>query len=83
MRDNFHRSSRQRSSNRPGSGFRSTRASAQRGGDGNNDVAGAKRQYERYLALAQAALLSGDAIEAQNFYQHAEHFYRVMTGEQT
>jgi len=46
-------------------------------------VAGAKRQYERYLALAQAALVSGDAIEAQNFYQHAEHFYRVMTGEQT
>jgi len=82
MRDNFHRNSRQRSSNRSGSGFRSTRASAQRGRDGNNDVAGAKRQYERYLALAQAALLSGDAIEAQNFYQHAEHYYMVMTVQQ-
>ena len=83
MRITSARSSRQRSSNRPGSGFVRPARPAQRAGDGNNGVAGAKRQYERYLALAQAALLSGDAIEAQNFYQHAEHFYRVMTGQQT
>ena len=83
MRDNFHRSSRQRVPNRPGSGFRSTRGFAQRRRDGNNGEAAARRQYERYLALAQAALLSGDAIEAQNFFQHAEHFYRVMAGEPT
>jgi hypothetical protein len=81
MRDNFHRGSRQGLSNRPGTGFRSSSAFAQRRRGGNNGEAAAKRQYERYLALAQAALLSGDAIEAQNFFQHAEHFYRVMAGE--
>ena len=81
MRDNFHRGSRQRLSNHPGSGLRSSSAFAQRRRGGNNGEAAAKRQYERYLALAQAALLSGDAIEAQNFFQHAEHFYRVMAGE--
>jgi hypothetical protein len=77
MRDSSHRSARRRSSSRPsGSGF-----SVQRG-NGDNGAAWAKRQYERYLALAQAALLSGDAIEAQNFYQHAEHYYRTMRGQE-
>ena len=37
-----------------------------------------QRQYERYLALARAALMNGDDIEAQNFYQHAEQFFRTM-----
>jgi Domain of unknown function (DUF4167) len=81
MRDSFQRSARQRSSNRrSGSGFHSSSVSVQRG-RGDNGAAWAKRQYERYLALAQAALLSGDAIEVQNFYQHAEHYYRTMRGQ--
>jgi hypothetical protein len=45
---------------------------------GGHSLADAKRQYERYLALARAALMNGDAVEAQNFYQHAEHFFRTM-----
>jgi hypothetical protein len=45
-------------------------------------MANARRQYERYVALAQAAVLSGDAVEAQNYYQHAEHFFRVMRGQE-
>ena len=39
----------------------------------------AQRNYERYLALAQAAALSGDTIGAENFYQHAEHYFRSMS----
>ena len=81
MRDSFHRSARQRSSNRrSGSDFHSSSVSAQ-GGRGDNGAAWAKRQYERYLVLAQSALLSGDAIEAQKFYQHADHYYRMMRGQ--
>jgi hypothetical protein len=38
----------------------------------------ARRSHERYLTLAHAATLAGDAIEAENYYQHAEHFFRVM-----
>jgi hypothetical protein len=38
----------------------------------------AHRNYERYLALARGATLSGDIVEAENFYQHAEHYFRVM-----
>jgi hypothetical protein len=36
----------------------------------------AQRSYERYLALAQAESLSGNMIGAENYYQHAEHYFR-------
>src|SRR5579884_219673 len=34
--------------------------------------------FERYLALAREASASGDRVAAENLYQHAEHYYRVM-----
>jgi hypothetical protein len=49
------------------------RRQRQNGSGGN-----AHRAYERYLALAREAALSGDVIEAENCYQHAEHYFRVM-----
>src|SRR5271167_2369626 len=42
----------------------------------------AQRNYERYLALAGAAALSGDTVGAENYYQHAEHFFRSMSSDQ-
>jgi Domain of unknown function (DUF4167) len=39
----------------------------------------AQRNYERYLALAQAEARSGNVIAAENYYQHAEHYYRSMS----
>lgn len=39
----------------------------------------AQRNYDRYLALAQAQAQSGDVIGAENFYQHAEHYFRSMS----
>lgn len=44
----------------------------------NGSVGNAHRNYERYVALAREATLNGDVIEAENFYQHAEHYFRVM-----
>jgi hypothetical protein len=40
--------------------------------------------FERYLALAREAASSGDRITAENLYQHAEHYFRIMNanGEQ-
>jgi hypothetical protein len=35
-------------------------------------------QYARYIELARAAALTGDAVETENYYQHAEHYYRMM-----
>src|ERR1700691_2320107 len=34
--------------------------------------------FERYVALAREASSSGDRIAAENFYQHAEHYFRIM-----
>jgi Domain of unknown function (DUF4167) len=33
--------------------------------------------YERYLALAREAATSDDRIAAENFYQHAEYYFRI------
>jgi hypothetical protein len=44
----------------------------------NNGAGYAHQNYERYLALAREATSNGDTIEAENFYQHAEHYFRVM-----
>jgi Domain of unknown function (DUF4167) len=33
---------------------------------------------ERYVALAREATTSGDRVAAENLYQHAEHYFRVM-----
>ncbi len=41
----------------------------------------AQRSYERYLALAQAQVQSGDTIGAENYYQHAEHYFRSMSSD--
>jgi uncharacterized protein DUF4167 len=41
----------------------------------------AKRSYERYLALAQAQAQSGDVVGAENYYQHAEHYFRSMSSD--
>jgi hypothetical protein len=38
----------------------------------------AKARYEKYVALARAAALTGDAVETENYYQHAEHYFRLM-----
>ncbi len=37
--------------------------------------------FERYVALAREAGSSGDRIAAENFYQHAEHYFRVMNAD--
>jgi uncharacterized protein DUF4167 len=40
-----------------------------------------QRQYERYLALAQAEARTGNLIGAENYYQHAEHYFRSMSSD--
>src|SRR5258705_13782195 len=37
---------------------------------------------EKYLQLARDAQTSGDPIAAENYFQHAEHYYRVIAAAQ-
>ena len=43
----------------------------------NGSSGNAHRNYERYVGLAREAAQRGDPIEAENYYQHAEHYFRM------
>lgn len=38
----------------------------------------AQQVLDRYLALARDAYSAGDPISAESFFQHAEHYYRLL-----
>jgi hypothetical protein len=46
-------------------------------GNPRNAFANARNNYESYTNLAKDAA-RGETIEAENLYQHAEHYFRVM-----
>src|ERR1022692_4811082 len=37
---------------------------------------------EKYLQLARDAQTSGDPVAAENYYQHAEHYFRLIAAAQ-
>jgi hypothetical protein len=37
--------------------------------------------FERYVALAREAASADDRVAAENFYQHAEHYFRIMNAD--
>ena len=41
----------------------------------------AEKLLEKYNALAKEALSSGDRILSENYFQHAEHFSRIVDGK--
>lgn len=47
---------------------------------GPNNKANWKRLQDHYLQRARVALDGGDRIEAENFYQHADHYFRLVQG---
>jgi len=38
----------------------------------------ASQVHEKYLALARDALSADDRVASENYFQHAEHFYRIL-----
>jgi hypothetical protein len=42
----------------------------------------ANQIYDKYLALARDASSSGDRVKAENYLQHAEHYFRVIRAMQ-
>ena len=47
-------------------------------GNSQQHAANASSKYERYTTLAKDAARRGETIEAENLYQHAEHYFRMM-----
>jgi len=83
MRD-FKGMKRQRGRNRkPGGGGGANSANPNRSWDSqgpeNIKVRGnAQTVYERYMQLARDASSAGDRVLAENYLQHAEHYFRVL-----
>lgn len=49
--------------------------------DGNNNGrmrGNAQQLMEKFLAMARDATSSGDRVLAENYFQHADHYYRVL-----
>jgi Domain of unknown function (DUF4167) len=43
-----------------------------------NRSVSAQQSYERYVTMAREAKSMGDRIMSENYYQHAEHFLRLL-----
>ncbi len=41
----------------------------------------AQQVLEKYLSLAHDAFSIGDRVAAEGYYQHADHYYRVVNGD--
>ena len=84
-RNNFRRNDRNFKSNgdRPkfGSNF-SNNESFQRKAPGRNNH-NASKLIEKYNNLAREALSSGDKILSENYFQHADHFTRVLDEQES
>ena len=84
-RNNFRRSDRNFKSNggdRPkyGSNF-STNENFQRRAPGRNNH-NAPKLIEKYNNLAREALSSADKILSENYFQHADHFTRILNEQE-
>ena len=83
-RNNFRRNDRNFKSNgdRPkyGSNF-SNNESFQRKIPGRNNH-NASKLIEKYNNLAREALSSGDKILSENYFQHADHFTRILNEQE-
>lgn len=55
-----------------------------RGSEANaaKTIARATSMREKYMNLARDAMAAGDRIAAENWYQHADHYYRVIRAAQ-
>ena len=84
-RSNFRRGDRnfKQNSDRPkyGSNF-SNNDSFQRKSPGRNNH-NASKLIEKYSNLAREALSSGDKILSENYFQHADHFTRILNDQES
>jgi hypothetical protein len=47
----------------------------------NESSGNPQKSYQRYVSLAREAASIGDMIEMENCYQHAEHYFRLLSAD--
>ena len=89
---NMRRKPTGQNNNSGGGGFGRQQKQRYQGGGGGGGGGGGNAAYnrprknygqlrEKYLAQARDALASGDRVLAENYYQHADHCYRMLMEE--
>ena len=84
-RNNFRRNDRNFKSNNDRTKFSSNFSNSdnfQRKIPGRNNH-NAPKLIEKYNNLAREALSSGDKILSENYFQHADHFTRILNEQET
>ena len=82
-RNNFRRNDRSFKSNTDRPKFSSNFAkneNFQRKSPGRNNI-NASKLIEKYSNLAREALSGGDKILSENYFQHADHFTRILNDQ--
>ena len=83
-RNNFRRNDRNYKSNGERNKFNSSFSNTdtfQRKSPGRNNH-NASKLIEKYNNLAREALSSGDKILSENYFQHADHFTRILKDQE-
>ena len=83
-RNNFRRNDRNFKSNVDRQKFNSNFSNSdnfKRKSPGRNNH-NAPKLIEKYNDLAREALSNGDKILSENYLQHADHFYRIITAQE-
>ena len=70
--------SKGRGRNRNSSGKRPQGRSGNFDPSGGRNRGNAQQLMDKYLTLARDATSQGDRIAAENYFQHADHYYRVV-----
>ena len=74
---NSRRSRNGRNGNKRGYGPNSNRSLESNGPD--IKVRGTPNQiFDKYISLARDASVAGDRIASESYFQHAEHYYRIV-----
>lgn len=42
------------------------------------NIRSAQQNLDKYLAMARKAIIAGDRVIAEGFFQHADHYYRIV-----
>ena len=66
---------------RPGNGSPNRMASFDSNGPDVRIRGNAYQVHEKYVALARDASVAGDRVLVESYYQHAEHYYRIINAE--
>lgn len=70
--------SQRRNGGMGGSGGGRKSGGGRRSGNGGVNVNNAAAARSKYLEKAKEALAFGDRVAAENFFQHAEHYNRIL-----